>query len=290
MDIYGLIGFPVKHSLSPAMHNAAFRYLNIEAKYELFNVEPEKLEDFILNRSDVSGFNITVPHKVRAKDILCERFPPGKKEDTSLHIRLSGAVNTVKRRERILEYLNTDVYGFWKSLKEDLSVTLEGKTIFLIGSGGAGRAIITGLSIKGVPSKKIYVYENNIETAKSAKEHFSKFLFLKEKIGFIESSDIERCIKESDVLINATPVGMKDGDECVIDKKLLHPGLSVYDVVYNRETELLKESKELGIRAVGGKGMLLYQGARAFEFWTDKPAPLGVMREALDEALKNSNQ
>ncbi|MFH1783245.1 MAG: shikimate dehydrogenase [Candidatus Omnitrophota bacterium] len=286
MDKYGLIGYPVEHSLSPVMHNAAFRYLNMRAKYELFSVEPKKLEEFLLNRTDVKGFNITIPHKVKAKEILETKFPCEENKQYSLHIKLAGAVNTARRVDDKIEYLNTDIYGFWESLKRDLRCTPANKNVLLIGCGGAGRAIIASLFVKGTPPKKVYIFDKDKTSVETTKGHFLKFSFLKDKLEFITIDDIKKTVENSELLINATPIGMK-GDTAPIDTTLLHKDMFVYDVVYNRETELVKHAKAFGIKAVGGLGMLLHQGAKAFEFWTDRQAPVQVMKEALEEALKN---
>ncbi len=286
MDIYGVIGWPIKHSLSPAMHNAAFKKLDIDAEYKAFPVKPEELEDFLLNRKDVKGFNITIPHKVKAKEILEKKFPVGSDIDS---VKLSGAVNTVKRIGDKLEYCNTDVLGFLKSLYVDLKFEFreENKNVFIVGCGGAGRAIIAGLTSGDRKCKKIYVYDNNVDVVKSVTQSFSEFSDLSGKLEFIYKKEgIPNVMKECQLLVNASPIGMKKGDFSIIDKNLLHKELSVYDLVYNRETELVKDAKSLGLRAVNGKGMLLYQGASSFEFWTGKKAPIEVMREALDKAIK----
>lgn len=272
MELYGIIGYPIKHSLSPAMHNAAFKALGIDAKYEKFKVKPDALEDFLLNRKDVKGFNVTVPHKVKAKEILDKQLKVIKSDYASL----CGAINTVKREENSFKYANTDVNGFITSLNEDLKFNPKDKNVLLIGCGGAGRAIIVGLSDN---VRNIYAYDSNRDAVKSAEKLFPK-------LKGISSKEMLTAIKDCQLLVNATPIGMKEGDPGVIDKKLLHKGLFVYDVVYNRETELVKDAKSLGLSAVGGRGMLLYQGVAAFEFWTGKKAPVDTMREALNKALK----
>lgn len=256
VDTYGIIGWPVKHSLSPAMHNAAFKKLGIDAEYRKFEVKPADLEDFLLNRKDVLGFNVTVPHKVRAKEIL-DRVVDEK-------IACVDAINTVKREGSKIKYANTDVAGFLTSLREDLKFDHKDKNVLLIGCGGAGRAIIAGLSKS---AKKIYAYDSNPDAIKSSGI-----------LQCISAKEIPEIIKDCQLLVNATPIGMKKGDSSPIDKELLHKNLFVYDVVYNRETELVKAAKG---PAVGGLGMLLYQGVHAFEFWTGKRAPIDVMRKAL---------
>ena len=270
MDIYGIIGWPIKHSLSPLMHNAAFKALGIEARYEKFEIRPEGLEDFLLKRKDIKGFNITVPHKVRAKEIL-ERQPNVSGSD---YADLCGAINTVKLVGGRFQYTNTDVLGFLTSLKEDLRFDYVDKNILLIGCGGAGRAVIAGLGYGDTTCKKIYAYDESEAAVKAC----AKF----DRLQLISKEEIEENVKKCQLLVNTTPVGMKEGDGSPVDKSLLRRDLFVYDVVYNRETELVKAAKQ---RAVGGLGMLLYQGAHAFEFWTGKKAPVDVMREALEKAL-----
>ena len=295
--IYGLIGYPVKHSLSPAMHNAAFEHLGINATYRLFEIKPELLRDFLLediklrdtegdpfSSQEIVGFNITIPHKVRALEIA--RLVEGTLTFTYHDVLMAGAINTVKREKGAWQYQNYDVEGFVKSLHEDLKYNTEGKNAFVFGCGGAGRAVIAGLTRKGMGIRRIYIYEPNEEARDSAQKHFPKPASSKEDIlEFIPEEQIAAILKCSDLLVNASPVGMKEGDGSIVAQDLLHDGLSVYDVVYNRETQLLKDAGARGLRTAGGFGMLLYQGAAAFEFWTGKKAPIEVMRQALTGAL-----
>jgi shikimate dehydrogenase len=287
------------------MHNSAFQYLkerkeiNYDAEYRLFEIKPEGLEDFLLNKDflvkdvngnpiyakDIAGFNITIPHKVRAREIL---LPEGYGLTKIITVRQdyyvfsSGAINTVKRDN---EYYNTDAGGFIRSLEEDLKFDTKNKNIFVFGCGGAGRAVIAALTWRDTNISKIYIYDTDKKAAESAEEHFYRLDFLKDKLEFILAEQIPEKIKGSDLLVNASPVGMEEGDGSVIDKALLHRNLSVYDVVYNRETQLIKDAKSLGLAVVDGLGMLLYQGIEAFELWTEKPAPVDIMRRALNEAV-----
>ena len=302
--IYGLIGYPVKHSLSPVMHNAAFQALKIDAElnaeYRLFEVKPEELKGFLLGNKeikdtnsnsfsieDLSGFNITIPHKVRAREILEKKFSlhPPLLEDEN-YVRLTGAINTVKRDGDILHYYNTDATGFRKSLKEDLKfVDAKGTNVFIIGCGGAGRAVIAALGWRQLKINKIYVNDISNEAVNSAREHFSQFSHFENKLKFITNrEDIPNVIKNCHLLVNASPIGMKDEDPSVIDKTLLHENLYVYDVIY-KETRLIRDAKSLGRHYANGLGMLLYQGVDAFELWTEKRAPVEVMRKALEEAI-----
>jgi len=291
MDLYGVIGWPIEHSLSPAMHNAAFKALDIEATYEKIPVKPENLEDFLLNKKEYRGFNITVPHKVKAKEILEKGSPCDMNHPYGRAVALSGAVNTVKRVAGRIEYLNTDVSGFGASLEMNLGFKAKQKNILVIGCGGVSRAIVADLSDPGNHVGKIYLYDINMEAVASMKKHLSGVLHdWGKKIAFIEKNEIAERLEACQLLINATPIGMKEGDPSPIDKKLLRKDLYVYDVVYNRQTQLVKDAKLSGANALTGEGMLVWQGALAFSCWIDgcKAADvIGVMREALDSALKN---
>ena len=300
-SLYGLIGYPVKHSLSPLMHNAAFKALGIDAEYRLFEVKPEELNGFLFGSisvkdtegksflsKDIIGFNITIPHKVRALEYLIKNTTV--RSDFS--VAGPGAVNTVKRGSDKLYYHNTDVEGFTKALIEDLKFDTKNKNVFVFGGGGAGRAVVTALSTEGMEVEKIYIYDINKETMKSIEKHFSKFDEVKDKLECLSREEIAEKIRDSNLLVNASPVGMKEGDPSVIeDKKLLHKDLYVYDVVYNRKTQLVKDAKSLDLPARGGLEMLLYQGVAAFELWKPEKKPLSdevidKMRQALNKGLE----
>lgn len=298
---YGIIGDPVEHSLSPVMHNAAFKALDIKAEYIKIPIAPDQLEGFLLGKisvkdidgnrihaREVKGFNVTIPYKVNAEEILDKKLSPSHTGQVLYDVQLSGAINTVKREGDTLEYWNTDVSGFRRSLTEDLKFYTKDKNVLIIGCGGAGRAVVAGLIWKDTSIHKIYIYENNEKAIDSAKEHFSEFSFLKEKIKFIPEKEVKDIIKKCQLLVNASPLGMKEGDPSPIDKRLLRKDLYVYDVVYNRKTQLVKDA---GAKAMTGSGMLAWQGALAFDHWVDEcknPADvIDVMRKALDDALKN---
>ncbi|MCF7907882.1 MAG: shikimate dehydrogenase [Candidatus Omnitrophica bacterium] len=293
--LYGLVGFPIKHSFSPAMHNAAFAACNISAEYKLFEVESPELENFLLKRNDIAGFNITIPHKVKACQILEKNFPFNKNSKATLddlyYVKLSGAVNTVKRKGEGADYYNTDARGFLRSLKEDLQFEPEAKTVLLIGCGGVGRAVLAALSWKNGGAEKIYIYDLNQKAIDSLQRHFLTLpqewrAIADKKIEVISQDKIAEKIKESQLLVNATPLGMKEGDPSPIDKNMLHKDLFVYDVVYNRNTELISDAKARCSAVSGGLGMLLYQGVAAWELWTKKTAPVEVMRKTLNEEIK----
>lgn len=298
--IYGLIGYPVRHSLSPLMHNAAFQALNINAEYRLFEVRPADLEAFLLEdisvqdtegnsvlTRDIRGFNVTIPHKLKAKRIIEKGFSTAPDaylmQQDLYYVKLSGAINTVKRVTDRLECRNTDAVGFLRSLETDLGFKTANKNILLFGCGGAGRAIIAALSWKQSGVNKIYAYDKSEEAVSFTKEHFASFAHLKYKLEFISSAEIAGVIGNCQLLVNASSAGMREEDPQLVESKLLHKELSVYDVVYNRRTPLIRDAKSLGLPCADGLGMLLHQGIAAFEFWTGGPAPVEAMREALNK-------
>lgn len=286
---YGLIGYPIKHSLSPIIHNTAFKALGINAEYKLFEVKPQDLETFLLKtvyQEKISGFNITIPHKVQAKHIIDRLYSSQIKNQNprdNYYIAYSEAINTVQVNGKISNYFNTDVGGFLISLKDDLGFEARGQNIFLLGCGGVGRAAIAALSWKEDKAKKIYVYESNLEAVKHLKSQYST------KVDFVEKSDFAAVVKDCSLLVNASPVGMDPADGLVIEEKYLHKDLLVYDVVYNRETELIKAAKSLGLKACNGLGMLLYQGIKAFTIWTGQDVPPKIItdiRVKLEQGVK----
>jgi shikimate dehydrogenase len=275
---YGIVGHPVKHSLSPAMHNAAFKALGLDADYALFDVAPEGLIDFLkaMPGRELSGVNITIPHKIAAKDYI------EKNGTLDENARRLGAVNTVKVTSGHLHGHNTDVPGFYRSLVEELKFEPEGKNVFILGAGGAARAIAMYL---GNGPRSIYVTDIDSIKVDELKSHYKKF-YDEKKLYIVSGKDVNAAIGECQLLVNATPIGMKESDPLPVDAEALRPGLYVYDIVYNvPRTKLVMEATKKRLHAITGLGMLLYQGAVAFEIWTLKKAPIDVMRKALKEAL-----
>jgi shikimate dehydrogenase len=281
-QIYGIVGSPVKHSLSPAMQNAAFKYIKSNAEYRLFEVAAGRLEQFFDNvkkENNIAGLNITIPHKIKARDYLELR---GSLDENAARL---GAVNTIKIcADGSLRGFNTDGPGFYRSLVEDLDFEPEGKNIFVLGSGGAAKAIVMYL---GRSPGAISVFDVDGEKTESLKKHYEKY-YSGKKLNIISlASKVGSALYGSDLLVNATPIGMHESDPSPVEKACLKSGMYVYDLVYNRPyTQLVKDAKACGARAVNGLGMLLYQGAAAFEIWTGSAAPVAVMKRALREALK----
>lgn len=269
--IYGVLGYPAKHSLSPLMHNAAFAALKINAEYKIFEKKPEELESFIrsLDKVGISGLNVTVPYKEKVIPFL---------NKISEEAKIIGAVNTIKVSGDYLEGFNTDAVGFLRHISEDLGFIPQGKTISLIGAGGAAKAISVALAKAGAKIISVCdIDKTKLDTlTASLKERFNK-------TEVRPACDIAGLnIGEADLLINATPIGMKETDACLVAGDLLHKGLLVYDLIYNpKETRLLRVAKESGCRISNGLGMLLYQGMVSFELWTGVSAPKEAMLKAL---------
>lgn len=277
IQLYGLIGFPVKHSYSASMHNAAFSHLGMKARYELFEVPPEELDEFFkktIVEKKLRGFNVTVPHKEKAVLYLNASISPG--------VSMNRAVNTVRvEPDGTLSGCNTDGSGFGRDLKEQ-GVEIAGKNAALLGAGGGAKAVATALASK--KPKKLFIFDVDRTKAEALAS------IVREFYPDIDSRAVDSVeelgIGEASLLVNATPVGMRTEDPLLVRKEWLHSGLFVYDLIYNpAETKLLKAAKEAGCRASCGIGMLLYQGCLAFEYWTGREAPVEAMRRALRERL-----
>jgi shikimate dehydrogenase len=271
--IYGLIGYPLGHSLSGKMHNAAFKLLGMDAEYKLFPLAPQYIDDYLarLNNSGISGLNVTVPYKEKVLDFV-------ELSDETLFLRTVKAVNTMRFDDGVWWGYNTDIPGFARHLRENFNPL--NKKVAILGAGGACRAVAYVLARDKAAEIRIY----DIDQTKAQEiSTMVKKIFPYAKIFPAES--VERLdIKNKDLLINATPVGLKSSDPLVVPEDQLHKGLFVYDLIYNpAETKLLACAKKAGCRVSNGLGMLLYQGVLSFEIWTGKNAPEEVMRKALLE-------
>ena len=273
--IYGIFGHPVSHSLSPLMHNSAFAALGLDCVYTAFDVHPDdigKAADAI-RALGISGVNVTIPHKQAIIPHLDEVSPDAKH---------TGAVNTVKNEGGRLTGYNTDVGGFMRDAREELGISPEGASVLLLGAGGAARAVISAFGMNG--AKRIAIANRTPGKAEKLAEEFGRF-FPDTTIYPVDSGDPGAMTKElglTDLLVNSTSGGMEGASGLEINIGALRDGAAVYDLVYKpRETKLVKEAKALGHKAVGGLGMLLYQGALSFEIWTGENAPVDVMRKAI---------
>lgn len=274
-NIVGLIGHPVEHSFSPPMHNAAFKELGLDYAYVAFDVNPQDLKSAIEGAGalKIKGFNVTIPHKIDVMEYLDELDEVAE---------LIGAVNTIDFKN--LKGYNTDGIGAIKAIEEVTKV--KGKDVVVAGAGGASRAISFYLAKYGVQSLTI-LNRNELRAESLANDILDSNLIDDVKVDTI--SEISSHVKDADILIDTTPLGMDPhiDDEPIIRADNMHEDLVVFDAVYNpSQTVLLKEAIEAGAKPVYGIKMLLYQGAESFEIWTGKKAPIDVMENALKQTLK----
>jgi shikimate dehydrogenase len=260
--ITGLFGYPVEHTLSPAMHNAAFKALNLNYCYVPFLVHPDHLENAVkaIKALNICGVNVTVPHKEKVIKFL---------DEINDEASFIGAVNTIVNSDSKLIGYNTDGRGFIQSLLES-GILIEDKDILIIGAGGASRAISYYLSQKG---KTLFIYNRSNDRAKRLVQDLKK---IRNNISFIEDiSSIERF----HIIINATPLGLKKDDPLPFDTSLLRQDQTVCDLIY-KKTRLIEEASKKKCVTINGMGMLLWQGIFAFELWTGKKPQVEVLRNA----------
>ncbi len=282
-ELYGIFGHPLSHTLSPAMHEAAFRELGIDASYIVLELIPAAFRK-LMNRSSelsLSGFNVTVPYKETVMSYLDEVRPEA---------RAIGAVNTVFRRGTRWIGANTDMEGFLMALTKDGGFRPFGKNAVILGAGGAARAVVYGLSREGI--REILIADCLPEKARKIVQNMRRFfprvIYRAVPAGV---SEVKEALQKADVIINATPLGLKPKDPEVVPGSWV-PGVGVkkkffMDLIYNPVlTPFLKAAQKRGYKTLNGLGMLLYQGARALEYWTGRKAPVAVMRQALLQALK----
>lgn len=275
--IVGLIGDPIEHSVSPSMHNAAFKELGLDYVYVAFKVAQNSLPKAIegMKSLGLEGGNVTIPHKSAVTEHLDEI------DDSARKI---GAVNTIKREGQRLKGFNTDGTGALKALKGEIG-EIEDKNVLLLGAGGAGRAIAFTLAETGAD----LTISNR--TASKAKKLVSE---IEEKTGRKaeqipqEEENLAETIQKSDILINSTSVGMHPNeDETLVEAEMMHSDLTVMDIVYNPiRTRLLREAEKVGAKTIKGLEMLVRQGALSFEIWTDEEPPVETMKDAARKSME----
>ena len=269
--IFGVLGYPAKHSLSPKMHNAAFKFLKLNACYKIFEIEPSKLKEFFatLQKRHIEGLNVTIPYKQTVLSYIKRTTPEA---------RMIGAVNTIKVAGSKLLGYNTDGEGFIRHLKTDLKFDPCGKKISILGAGGASRAVCVYLCKAG--AQRIAIYNRDRSKIINLMHILNMNGACTDLIAASHVADLR--IEEADLLVNTTSVGMKEGAVSLVDSRHLHPGLIVYDLVYTRKnTRLLEDAAAKGCRTANGLGMLLYQGMLSFKIWTGCTPPKSVMEKAL---------
>lgn len=271
-DVY-LLAHPAGHSISPTMHNAAFKHLGLAFNYQAIDVLPEKLPDAIalLRQKDTAGSNVTVPHKQAVMPFM---------DSLSEVAKQIGAVNTIINTGGKLHGHNTDASGYLRSLV-DIKFSPTGKTVTMIGAGGAARAVLYALL--EAKASKVYIYNRTTEKATALADDFSNF----GDVSTVTIDSLKEVTQASQLLVNTTSVGMvKDGidprlspipDDCLPSEGL------VSDIIYKpRQPRLLANAAKAGLATQHGLGMLVYQGAYSFKEWTGVEAPTQVMFDSLE--------
>jgi shikimate dehydrogenase len=273
-----VLGHPVEHSLSPVMHQAAFRAVGLNAAYLPWSVPPARLTDAVRGlraMENLLGVNVTVPHKQAVVPLVDGLTPEAE---------ALGAVNTILLQDRALIGDNTDGAGFLTALRDDLGVAPTGLTAAVLGAGGAARAVAFSLARAGVG--RLYLLNRTLARAVDLADRVRSCV----PTCNVQARECPPAwrpdvIPEVGLLVNTTSLGLRVTDPSLIDEEGLPPSTAVVDLIYRpAETPLLAAARRRGCRAVNGLGMLLHQGALAFERWTGRPAPLDAMRTALERS------
>lgn len=274
---FAVLGHPIGHTLSPLMHNAAFEELGMEAVYLAFDVLPEHLGDVlpVMRKMGFGGVNLTVPLKevaLRCVDRLDESA------------RILGAINTVQFAPDGLVGFNTDGQGFLRAFREAFGVSPAQRSVFILGTGGAGRAVALTLAGEGVLSMAL-ADTDRARAEKLAMELETQYFIQDVRVAGSPDETVAAC-RQADIVVQATPVGMKPEDPSPLPREAFREGQQAFDLVYMYpETGFMKTAREAGARAANGLGMLLHQGAYAFEIWTGRKPPLDTMRRRLETAV-----
>lgn len=270
--VYGIIGDPVEHTLSPGMHNAAFKKLGLDKIYVPFHVKAEELGNAINGSYSlgIRGLNVTIPHKTEVIKYL---------DYLDIAAGLIGAVNTIEFGENGIVGHNTDGIGAVRAIEEVSQV--KGKNILILGAGGAARAISFQLLLSG--AKKLVISNRTVEKAMELKEDLDEKLEPDVNVTDL-GVELENELKNSDVLINTTPVGMYPNisQKPLVTSNMMHKDLIVNDIVYNPlKTGLLSEAEKAGAKTISGVKMLMYQGLESFKIWTGVEPPVEIFQKAL---------
>ena len=289
--VFGVIGHPIEHSLSPLMHAAVFEALRLDAVYSRFDVPAPLFVRTLrgLAQAGVDGLNVTVPHKPRA---LAYAKRVGR---VSAEAAAIGAVNTLSWRDGTVVGDNTDVAGFLRLIRER-RLSFRGKRVMLLGAGGAARAV--GWALLRLQPATVWIVNRTRSKAEALASWLCRSAAARSRAGArtqptgfaalpCDRHAVRRAAREAQVLINATSLGLRSGDPLPIEPAALHRRLAVIDLVYARPTtRLVVEARRRGLLATDGLPMLVYQGAESFRLWWRRPAPVDTMRAAVERQVR----
>ena len=276
----GLFASPSTHSVSPIIHNNAFEKLGLNYAYLSFEVGKDNLKDAVqsIKTLNMRGVNLSMPNKKEVIQYL---------DEISETAELSQSVNTIVNDNGILKGYSTDGKGFFKSLEEE-KIFIKDKNITILGTGGASIAIISQAVFEGIKNIFVFKRDKNWEEQKKILDNIASKTNCNIELNSLEDKNIlKKKIEESDLLINATSVGMKENISLIEDKSFFRKDLTVCDIIYNpSKTKLLQIAKKEGCKIINGIGMLLYQGALSFELWTNKKMPVDYIKEIIFNHFK----
>lgn len=275
----GFFASPAKHSLSPTLHTSSFEAAGINAVYLAFDIAPDKLKDAItsIRTFNMMGVNLSMPHKVNA---LCYM------DELSESAQLIGAINTIVHTNDKLIGHNTDGFGFMESLRVN-NLPIKNQTMTILGAGGAATAILVQAALDGFST--IHVFSRRGKRYDEMEKKIDKLsdsVSCKITLTNLYHTDaLKEAITRSHILVNSTSVGMINDESLIEDESLLRKDLVVYDVIYNpRKTKLLKQAEKKGCQTINGLDMLLYQGAKAFNLWTNHDMPIEKVKHIIEKA------
>ena len=276
----GLFASPSAHSVSPIIHNNAFEKLGLNYVYLSFEVNKDNLKDAAqsIKTLNMRGVNLSMPNKKEVIQYL---------DEISETAKLSQSVNTIVNDNGILKGYSTDGKGFFKSLEEE-KIFMKDKNITILGTGGASIAIISQAVFEEIKNIFVFKRDKNWNEQKKILDNIASKTNCNIELNSLEDKNIlKRKIEESDLLINATSVGMKEDFSLIEDKSFFRKDLIVSDIIYNPEkTKLLQIAEKEGCKIINGIGMLLYQGALSFELWTNKKMPVDYIKEIIFNYFK----
>ncbi|SNS80789.1 shikimate dehydrogenase [Anaerovirgula multivorans] len=273
--LVGLLGYPIRHSRSPHMHNMAFQHLGLDYAYLVFEVNEDNLKEAVvaMRTLDVAGFNVTMPNKKNIMPLL---------DEVSEEAQLIGSVNTVVNKKGRLIGYNTDGKGYVMALNEE-GIAVEGKRIVIAGAGGASRSVAIQLALDG--AKEITILNRTLNSAEEICDIIKNNIpTCKTLASGYDDDQLKQQLKETDLFINCTNLGMGSHEEKSIipSTNMLHPDLIVSDVVYSPpKTKLLQMAEKVGCKTLNGLGMMIGQGALAFKIWTGEDMPTDYIKEII---------